>query len=139
MEQALYQASISTFEDLGLMFPIENSGDSSLFGDNSARVGVRFRGSFSGEIVLEVDDQMLPAIASNMLGEEEPVEPEMMRDALGEMANVICGNALPAIAGKTEVFRLDPPAVSDRRPGHAKATANLLFQEGKVNVYIYVD
>jgi CheY-specific phosphatase CheX len=139
MEQALYQASISTFEDLGLMFPMECPDDSPLTNGESSRVGVRFRGSFVGEIVLEVEDRLLPTIASNMLGEEGPVELEMMRDALGEMANVICGNALPAIAGKTEVFRLDSPAATDRSLGQSKAKASLLFEEGKANVYIYVD
>jgi len=139
MEQALYQASISTFEDLGLMFPIENADGSASMDGECSSVGVRFHGSFSGEIVLEVEDQILPAIASNMLGEDGPVEPQMMQDALGEMANVICGNALPAIAGKTEVFRLESPVSVERRLVAATAKAHLLFDEGKANVYIYVD
>ena len=139
MEQALYQASISTFEDLGLMFPIEGTEEITPPADAVARVGVRFSGGFTGQIILEVEECVLPAIASNMLGEDGPVEPQMMQDALGEMANVICGNALPAIAGRSEVFKLESPKSIDRPLGTPRAKAHLLFEEGKANVYIFVD
>lgn len=84
---------------------------------------------------------MLPVIAANMLGEEEPVAEELMADALGEIANVICGNALPAIAGKKEVFRLQPPAplAGGAEITAPAAKAALALDEGFAEVFLYLD
>ncbi len=123
------------------MFPMENGDDAALDDASSVAVAVNFSGAFGGKIVVRVESGVLPVIAANMLGEEEPVADELMADALGEIANVICGNALPAIAGKKEVFRLQPPAPFD---GGAEskapaAKAALALDEGLAEVFIYLD
>jgi hypothetical protein len=66
--------------------------------------------------VLTVDEAMMPALAANMLGVDEPPPPPAdQRDALGELANVLCGNLLPEIAGTEHVFLLAAPAPGDER------------------------
>jgi hypothetical protein len=46
-----------------------------------------------------------------MLGAEPPVAPRLTRDALGEIANVVCGNLVPSLGGPEDVFHLDAPEV----------------------------
>lgn len=141
MEQALYQAAILTFEELGFMFPVENGDDVEFESGKSVNVSVGFNGTISGRLVLQVDNRVLPVLASNMLGVEEPLEEELMTDVLGEFANVICGNVLPTIAGKQEIFKLQPPQFINQinfaeRPS---AEARLELDEGRANVWLYVN
>ena len=140
MEQALYKAAILTFEELGFVFPVERlpeEGESY----EKVKVSVRFSGAFSGEMVLQVEPEVLPTLASNMLGMFEEVEEEIQYDVLGELANVICGNALPSIAGKQEIFHLEAPEImtnaSEKRV--PKAAAYLDLEEGKADVLLYLN
>jgi CheY-specific phosphatase CheX len=72
---------------------------------------VRFSGAHHGAFSIEFPARLLPVLATNVLGEDEAPGDELQRDALGELANIICGNVLPALdpAGK---YSLGPPAVS---------------------------
>ena len=102
-------------------------------------VGVGFRGNISGRMTLEVEEPMLELVASNMLGDEGPHPTDFLYDAIGEIANVITGNALAEIAGKREVFRLDPPAVCRGSDKPAAGAANVTLEEGRARVSIYLD
>lgn len=108
LAQALLQAAALTFEDLGFMLPTPelDAQQQSLALDTA--VSVSFHGPQSGRLVILTCREMLPMLAANMLGEEEASE-QQQRDALGEVANVICGNMLPGLAGAKAVFNLDPP------------------------------
>lgn len=141
MEQALYQAAILTFEELGFMFPVENGDETDIEASNSFNVSVGFDGTIAGRLVLQVDNGVLPVLASNMLGIEEPLGEELMCDVLGEFANVICGNALPTIAGKQEIFKLQPPQIINHVKFAEKpsAEARLELDEGRANVWLYVN
>ncbi|MCD9184932.1 MAG: chemotaxis protein CheX [Pyrinomonadaceae bacterium] len=141
MEQALYRAAILTFEELGFMFPVENNDGAELENSASVNVSVDFDGTISGRLVLQVENSVLPVLAANMLGVDESPEEDLMSDVLGEFANVICGNALPSIAGKQKIFRLQPPQIvvrfdSDENPS---AEARLQLDEGRANVRLYVN
>jgi CheY-specific phosphatase CheX len=58
---------------------------------------VAFTGAHDGAFSIEFPARLLPVLATNVLGEEELPSEEMQRDALGELANIICGNVLPAL------------------------------------------
>jgi CheY-specific phosphatase CheX len=141
MEQALYQAAILTFEELLFAFPVAGTNEVGIDDANSVEVAVGFHGPFSGELVLRIENDALSAVASNMLGDEEPLREEMLRDVLGEIANVICGNALPAIAGKQEIFRLNAPdfRAVPVRVSEASAIAHIGLDEGKADISIYLN
>jgi len=142
MEQALYQAAVLTFEELGFIFPVEREPEDKLENDESTRVCVKFNGTFSGQIVLQVENTILPTLASNMLGTEEPLEDEeILQDVLGELANVICGNALPSIAGKQDIFRLEPPKKIENNQFSEEptATAYLDVEESRADVFLYLN
>jgi CheY-specific phosphatase CheX len=141
MEQALYQAVISTFEELAFVFPSEEADLRPIVPGESSTVAVAFHGEFDGELVLTIENTALSVIAENMLGEDHAVNAEMIQDVLGELANVICGNVLPAIAGTQHVFKLSAPAHHDGRDNdrNPSATAHLGMDEGRADVSIYIN
>ena len=77
METALYQAAALTFEALGFLFPNENLAPEQQIAELDGAVRIDFRGSFNGRLVLRVCGDLLPMIAANMLGEDEPPNLEM--------------------------------------------------------------
>jgi hypothetical protein len=58
---------------------------------------VSFSGAHDGAFCIEFPARLLPVLATNVLGEDEAPGEELQRDALGELANIICGNVLPAL------------------------------------------
>ncbi len=110
----LYRAATLTFEEMALLYatplqePIEGGAD--------AEVAVGFTGPLRGRLVVRAFGGVLPVLAANILGQEEEPAPQLQRDALGEVANVICGNLLPAIGGPDALFLLDAPAPPERVP-----------------------
>ena len=71
---------------------------------------VAFEGARSGAFRIEFPARILPVLAANVLGEDESPSEETQRDALGELANIICGNVLPAFDPGGS-YSLAPPAV----------------------------
>jgi hypothetical protein len=55
--------------------------------------------------------EALSTLSCNMLGLDKLPDETIAQDALGEIANVICGNVLPAVFGLKEAFRLEPPQI----------------------------
>ncbi len=111
MVRSLSQTTAATFEDLALLFPDAEPSAEQLAMPLDVTVSVDFRGPLTGRLVLRASHVVLPTIAANMLGEDESRQAPLQRDALGELANVICGNVLPAIAGAEAVFHLAAPRV----------------------------
>lgn len=74
---------------------------------------VRFSGPFSGDVRLSLPQAVVPALVSNMLGEDEGCIPteQQQYDAIGELASVMCGNLVQILAGPEPIFTLRSPAV----------------------------
>lgn len=107
---------------------------------------VRFGGPVSGAFKLTVNSEMLPQLAANMLGleDESASTPEEQNDALKELANVLCGNLLPAIAGTEPVFNVHVPVIVTEGTGGAVpqgqtpiATARLTLDAGTGRVELF--
>jgi hypothetical protein len=113
LETELYKAAILAFEGLGFLLPTPEIDDQQLNARVEAAVSVEFEGPFSGKLLLRVCGGLLPIITTNMLGEEKVPSKKLQYDALGEVANVICGNMLPAIGGSKHVFHVSAPKVAD--------------------------
>lgn len=114
IRSALAQAATSTFETLGFLFAEEDLTEEQGRAALDAACRVRFRGPVSGALEIEVSGPVLGEFAGNMLGTEGAPPREMELAALGEVANVICGNVLPALAGTRAVFDLSAPETSTR-------------------------
>ena len=135
LEGALRHATVLTFEELAFALP---TGGGTAAPAKSVSAQVAFSGPFAGRVVLSVDAAMLPALAANMLGMDEPPPPADQWDALGELANVLCGNLLPAIAGGEHVFLLEAPAPGDEA-GTPTAAVTVALDLGTVKATFYRD
>lgn len=71
---------------------------------------VAFTGSHTGALSVEFPARLMPMLAQNVLGDDEAPGEETQRDALGELANIICGNVLPSLHPEGR-YSLGPPAV----------------------------
>ncbi|MCC6432888.1 MAG: chemotaxis protein CheX [Gemmatimonadaceae bacterium] len=144
MEQSLSRTTAATFEELALLFPEADPTPEQAAAPLDVTVSVDFRGPLTGRLVLRASESILPAIASNMLGEEESQHVPLQRDALGELANVICGNVLPIVAGAEAVFHLAAPHIHrddsqrSRETDAARATTTFGVEDGRVQAELYV-
>ncbi|WP_309672467.1 chemotaxis protein CheX [Gemmatimonas sp.] len=111
--QSLSRATTATFEELALLFPEHELSPEQAAAPLDVAVSVEFRGPLRGRLVLRATSSILSSIAANMLGEDASRQRPLQRDALGEIANVICGNVLPVIAGVEAVFHLSAPHVHE--------------------------
>ncbi len=108
---ALQQAAVRTFEELCFLLP-EDESTSPVTSELDVAARVTFQGPLQGTLEVQLSHTLLPLLATNMLGEEDPPPIEQQYDALQEVANVICGNVLPQLAGVDKVFQLRPPQVT---------------------------
>jgi CheY-specific phosphatase CheX len=141
--QSLRRATASTFESLAFLFLEAECSEAQAAAPLDAAVSVDFHGPVRGRLTLRVSSSLLPVIAANMLGEEQSRQVPLQRDALGEVANVVCGNALPLIAGADAVFRLDAPRwMADEavaRDGDAPAATVLAgAEDGRVQAVLFL-
>ncbi len=125
--------------------PEEDAIDSA---PGSTAATVSFDGAFQGQFAIAIADQMLPALATNMLGLEEEVSSTLSQqhDALKELANVVCGNLLPEIAGPQAEFRVGAPelkekdfAVGPASGQQQAAEARLIMDGGEVKLTLFLD
>jgi CheY-specific phosphatase CheX len=133
---SLFQAATSTFESLALLFPEPGSNDGLEFIPLAEVFSVTYHGAGAGRVVVGVTAGVLPALAENMLGAAAAPDPQLQRDALGELVNVVTGNVLPMVHGAAAVFRLNAPAPAGEAPLTARsgetqvALARLRMDEG---------
>ena len=143
-EKILYRKAALIFEELGFLMPRSDNGEA--FHGDSTNAMVSFKGPFSGCLLVSLSSEMLSLLSSNMLGEERRADTFMEHDSLGEIANVICGNALPAIYGFEPVFHLDAPQLLDdaaallNDPGYKReAEVNISFDTGHAAVTLLIE
>jgi CheY-specific phosphatase CheX len=136
VNDALYRATVTTFEELAFQFPMPELERSAAGPRTTATVD--FAGARRGRLTLSVSNTLLPSIAANMLGDEEPSREEQL-DALKEVANVICGNVLPAVAGPTAIFALNAPRLGSESDGAPAAEADVLLMDGSASVRLFLE
>jgi len=108
LKAELFQATALTFEGLAFSFPSAELSEEEA-APLEAAVEVRFQGALSGRLVLAVSGKILRTLTGNMLGEGREITRSLQFDALGELANVTCGNVLGMIGGKDKRCLLDAP------------------------------
>lgn len=148
LEAPLYQAAISTFEELGFMLPSRELTPAQSAAPPEAAATVRFDGPVAGALTIYLFGGVLAALAANMLGSDDAPEPALQRDALGELANVICGTVLPAVGGADADFHLAAPRVTDSAETSfdaalalsesSMARAVLAMDDGRAEIHLFV-
>jgi hypothetical protein len=109
MEAPLLQAAAATFESLAFFFTTPELDNGQRAAVPDAAVRLSFDGAIHGTLDLRLCGGLLPELAANMLGEGAAPADGVQLDALGEVANVICGSVLPALSGPDAVFSLGAP------------------------------
>lgn len=147
LTEPLQQVAEETFQSLAFMFSMgEDEVGGAAAGEITA-ARVAFAGPFCGQVALWVSDDMLPALAGNMLGldDGQTATPDQQHDALKELLNVICGNLLPVIASKTDVFNVRPPMLVTPKPverpdfSAANARVSLNLDSGSAEVALFLE
>ena len=112
LESVLVGATQAALEKTAFMFAEPGTPEAADIGQVPPPVvaTVAFTGSHHGAFAIAFPARLLPVLAVNVLGEEDAPDDETQRDALGELANIICGNVLPALNPEGK-YSLGPPAV----------------------------
>jgi len=115
-EQQLADVARDVLETMAFAF-VASELDEAVPAGSGLCAEVTFRGPLDGTLSLAMPVVALDELAGNMLAvaDGEPCTEQQRRDALGEMANVICGNVLAAAAGPEAAFDLAPPRVVEDR------------------------
>lgn len=141
IRKSLSEAAASTFEDLGFLLAETDLSEEQRNAEVASAVCVDFEGPFSGSIEIRISRPVLEALAMNMLGEFDVPSEEVLRDALGEVANVVCGNALPKIGGTDAIFRLGAPKPSEICPCSSEPVGQVILgvDEGRAQISLFSD
>ena len=138
LETELYKAATLAFEELGFLLPTPEIDEQQLNARVEAAVSIDFEGPFSGNLLVRICGGLLPILAANMLGEDEAPSKSLQYDALGEIANVICGNMLPGIAGSKDIFHVSPPRLVESPDLPPVAEVQVGLGIGRADLLLYV-
>ena len=146
IKEMLYRVAVEVLEKIAFVFSSREEERDNLDAASALTVKVNFCGLFNGMVLMAVSVHILPEITGNMLGIEDSEETtvEQQQDAVKELINVICGNLLPAVAGKSMVFSVDTPEIVTAgetlsKDGDLIASARLALEdEGKCDLFLYV-
>ena len=140
LKKALHQSAVRIFEEICFMFEAPEMEEDASNQKAAVAISVDFNGAIKGRLVIEVSEGLFSSIAVNMLGEETPSAAQC-RDAACEVANVICGNVLPAIAGSKLVFGVDAPQVQETpvvRTAAPSAQTRIILDQGWASLMLYL-
>ena len=134
---SVHDIALNTFEVTCYMFPLdewEMEDEDIELPDGSVRSVVKFDGAAEGGMVINPSSELLAAIASNMLGEDDANDEEK-KGALCEIANIICGNTVPLFANNEHICVIRPPRIAETGE-NTDETFNGMHRE---DVKVYLD
>jgi chemotaxis protein CheY-P-specific phosphatase CheC len=145
IENLLMEATIRTFENTCFMFVEPDLEDIQKNLALEAAAEVRFQGNFSGKLIIESRGGLFSAIATNMLSNDHPIS-QQKEDALGEIANIICGNVVPSLGRRKELgYKIESPISLNKKEllkkekGKPLAEVTLNFNQGRTDIKLFVD
>jgi len=145
IERVLEEATIKTFEDICFMYlePELREKQKDLKPDAAAEVG--FHGGYTGTLVIESRGDLFSAVAVNILSDDRP-SVQQKKDALGEIANIICGNIVPSLGRrKAGGYKIESPRHLSRdellkeEKRKPLAAVMLNFNQGRADIKLFVD
>lgn len=145
LKDNIYDIAVNAFEVTCFMFSLEKQEIEELprISENTKRAAVDFNGAAEGRMVIHPSEELLTAIAANMLGTENPNEEEKS-GALCEIANIICGNIVPLFAGDNAICYVEPPTIIEENTVGLKdkedmetERVQIYLDEGIVEILVY--
>jgi hypothetical protein len=98
---------------------------------------VSFTGPSSGVVCVAVPTSLVPTLFGDLMDGSGGADDGAVADALGELTNIVCGNVLPRIHGKSAAFALSPPRTGLAPSASATATAVIAIPGGWVAASIH--
>jgi len=144
VEKELLRSAIAAFENTCFMYSMPELKEVQQSFSVEAAVEIKYRGSFSGRLVIETSGGLYSAIAVNMLGTGN-ISGEQRKDALGEMANIICGNVIPSLGSGGSEYSIESPRMlgtselRNNRLGEPLAQVVLNLDKGRADLKFYVN
>jgi len=145
IENVLKESTIKTFEDICFIYQVPELKDDQKNLALEAAAEVKFRGNFTGKLVIETRGGLFSAIASNMLSNEVP-SIQQKKDALGEVANIICGNVVPSLGRSEPEYKIESPIclntddlLKEDKQEKPLAEVTLNFNQGRVDIKLFVN
>ena len=139
ISEALHRAAMRSLETLCFVFSSPLREKDKKANRKSMTVEVKFQGFHTGRLILKVSQDIIATLTKNMIGEKE-VTGEQQRDAMGEIANVICGNFLPEVFGRVQVFEISAPVVKQTANNQISAPAiHLAVESGRIDIILCLD
>ena len=145
IENVLTVSTIKTFEDICFIYQVPELKDDQKNLTLEAAAEVKYKGKFTGKLVIETRGGLFSAIAANMLSNDVP-SIQQKKDALGEIANIICGNVVPSLGRSDPEYKIESPRflnkddlLKEEKQGKPLAGITLNFNQGRVDVKLFVD
>jgi CheY-specific phosphatase CheX len=146
IENALKEATIRTFEDVCFMYLVPELKDTQKDLALEAAAEVKYKGDYTGKLIIETRGGLFTAIATNMLSNEIP-NSQQKKDALGEIANIICGNVVPSLGRQGgRGYKIESPKFLHKdelfkEEGQAKPLTEIVlnFNQGRADIKFFVD
>jgi len=70
---------------------------------------VEITGDIEGRVIFDVDDAAAMKVASSLAGMELEHDPQLVRESVSELANMVIGNAVTSLNDQGFRFRVHPP------------------------------
>lgn len=141
LEQTLCSAAIYTFERMVFLLPDIPPDELQRRQNVEAVATIAFSGPARGRLQVHAGEGLLPRLTANMMGMD--VAPETLQlDALGEIANVICGQVLPALHPVSAFEYLPPSVVSGTGDSNAtppSARIELGIESSRAELLLFLD
>jgi CheY-specific phosphatase CheX len=145
IEKVLKEATVRTFEDVCFMYQVPELKDDQKNLALEAAAEVKFRGNFTGKLVIEARGGLFSAIAANMLSNDVPND-QQKKDALGEVANIICGNVVPSLGRSEPEYKIESPRCLNKddllkkeKQEKPLAEIALNFNQGRADIKLFVN
>ena len=146
IENVLKEATIITLEDLCFIYQVPELKDAQENLPLEAAAEVKYRSDdFTGKLLIETRGGLFSAIAINMLSNDNPSE-QQKKDALGEIANIICGNIVPSLGRGGREYKIESPIslkkddlLKEKKQGKPLVEITLNFNQGRADVKFFVD
>ena len=70
---------------------------------------IEISGDIEGRVIFDVDDAAAMKVASSLAGMELEHDPQLIRESVSELANMVIGNAITSLNDQGFRFRVHPP------------------------------
>jgi len=146
IEKVLLESTVRTFEDLCFMYQEPELKDTQENLPLEAAAEVKYRSDdFTGKLLIETRGGLSSAIATNILSNDDP-SVQQKKDALGEIANIICGNIVPSLGEGGREYKIEPPRSLNKNDLLKKewqeepvVEITLNFNDGRADIKLFVD